>query len=421
MSWKYLRARKKGNGLSFMTLISVLGLSLGVAALIIVLSVMGGFEQDLKGRMLRGSPHLEILADNALAGFSLKEFPLARFQEVYKDAVGIEPFTQADIVLKQGQHVSSGVMFGIEPTGGSLWGYKDSMVEGQLVDIGKLHAPLIEVDGKGANLPGIVLGDKLAHQLSAEIGDEVSVLSPQTLASSSSAMSGATMTRSYVVVGIFRTGLFNYDSKWAVVSLDEGRKFLQDYDPSMDEDQYVSGIGINAVNPIAIEKLAERIKPFQGLKSLTWKEANSSLILALKLEKFSMGSILMLIVLVAAFSISGTMMMSVFHRKREVCLLRSLGMTKTKIVRLFLIQAQVIAMVGISLGLGFGLVVCTVIYQLRFFKFPPPFEMLKIFPIKFLPVEYAVICLFAWMLSLIGACYPAWIASKHDPSRGLRY
>src|SRR5262249_27411743 len=146
----------------------------------------------------------------------------------------------------------------------------------------------------------------------------------------------------YVVVGKFRTGLFNYDAKWAVVSLDEGRKFMPDYDESLDRDEYVTGVAMNVKDPTRIQAVVDRVfshpppdpQPEPLLKDLeppSWEKANKSLLFALKLEKFAMGSILMLIVVVAAFSISGTMMMTVFHKRGQVSLLRSLGMNRTEI------------------------------------------------------------------------------------------
>ncbi len=404
-----------------MTTISILGVTLGVFSLIIVLSVMGGFEQDLKSKMLRGEPHLEILAENAAAGFSLKKYPMQLFQQMYPSATGLAPFTQSDVVLKQGKHLSSVVLFGIDPEiGASIWAVDESMTQGKLADVGNLHMPLITNEGERAQWPGIVLGDNLALQLGADVGDEVVILSPD-IASSGTIIGGGTITRSYVVVGLFHTGLFNYDSKWAVVSLSEGRKFMSEYDPSLDDDEYVTGIGVNSPEPMQIETYFEPLKKVQGLQGKTWKTSNSALLFALKLEKYTMGSILMLIVLVAAFSISGTMMMTVYHKKRQICLFRSLGMTQADIGRLYLAQGFTIGTVGIILGLALGLGGCFLLQALRFADLPANLLSLRSLPVRFLPYDYAVICGSAWILSLIGAFYPALIASRQNSSQGLRY
>jgi lipoprotein-releasing system permease protein len=421
IAWRNLASRKNRHGLSFMTIVSIFGVTLGVAVLIIVLSVMGGFEHELKQKMLKGQPHLEVFAENALAGFSLQKYPISTFKKRMPEAAAIEPFTQADVVLKQGKHMAAVVLFGVDPKfDRHLWGFNDAMVGGRLEDIGTTHYPIIRFEKDNMKLPGIVLGDGLAEQLGADLGDEIVVLSPAA-ASSSQLIGGGTISRHYVLAGTFHTGLFNYDGKWAVVSLDEGRKFMADYDPSLDEEQYVSGVAINSKDPYDIDKLAAKVKKMNGLVATTWKDSNAALLFALKLEKYTMGAILMLIVLVAAFSISGTMMMTVFHKKRQVCLLRSIGMSKLEVARLFMMQGMAIGLVGILIGLAIGVSACVLIYQLRYVEMPTNIMSLRALPVKFLPLEYGIICLSAWGLSLFGAVYPALIASHQNPSSGLRY
>lgn len=422
MAWRNLVARKGRHGLSFMTVISIAGVTVGVSALIIVLSVMGGFEQELKRKMLKGQPHLEIMNPQALAGFPLKDYPLQLFRDQVPEATGIEAFTQADVVLKQGKHLSPVVLFGVDPKGEEhLWGFNDAMVEGKLADIGKEHLPILTTEGEASRWPGVVLGQTLATQLGADIGDEITILSPSAATSASTALGGGTITRHYVVVGTFATGLFNFDSKWAVVSLAEGRKFMTDYDPSMDADAYVSGVAINVKEPYNVSEFADRIKKVTKLDAKTWQDTNSALLFALKLEKFTMGSILMLIVLVAAFSISGTMMMTVFHKKRQVALLRSLGMSQRNIAKLFLAQGAAIGGVGIVFGVSFGLTVCFFLDEMRVKSMKMDLFYLKSLPVKYLPTDYLVICSVALILSLLGAVYPALTAARHNASQGLRY
>ncbi len=429
-----------------MTWVSIIGVAVGVAALVIVLSVMGGFEKDLKNKMLRGAPHLEVVsAASSLAGFSLLEHPLTAFESVFADAQVIAPYTQSDVVMKRGKHIYPAVLFGVDSGRVSPWGYSQAMVDGEIDSINSTHRPLITLDNEKAKWPGIVLGSKLAEHLSADLGDEISILSPGAALSTRTAISGGTVVRHFVVTGVFHTGLFNYDTKWAVVNLSEGRKFMQDYDPSLDADRFVTGVAINTLKPFDVDELKDRLTSFQGLVGQSWKDSNASLIFALKLEKFTMGSILMLIVLVAAFSISGTMMMTVHHKRQQVSLLRSIGMTQKDIVKLFVLQGFTISSVGIGLGLAFGILTCTLMsffsrireidpmdlaaslpwdhdWLYAFFHwFYGVAEALRFFPVKFLPVEYVVICLFAWLLGILGASYPAWTAARQDPSSGLRY
>jgi lipoprotein-releasing system permease protein len=148
---------------------------------------------------------------------------------------------------------------------------------------------------------------------------------------------------------------------------------------------------------------------------------NKSLLFALKLEKFTMGSILMLIVLVAAFSISGTMIMTVFHKKGQVSILRSLGMTQGEIARLFLAHGFTIGTVGVAFGLLGGVGICYLIKSTHVFPLPEGIYYLRTLPVKFLPFEYFVICVCAWMFALLASTYPAIAASRQNPSDGVRY
>ncbi len=403
-----------------MTVVSIFGVAIGVAALIIVLSVMAGFEQDLTNKMLAGEPHLEVTAQNAAAGFSLRQYPVSGFRQTFPEALDAEAYIEADVVLKQGKHLAGVNLFGVDHTRDShLWGFGDAMTSGAIKNVGSMHAPLVSEDPT-QQWPGIVLGDDLALTLGAHIGDKIVALSPQG-ATSGGSLTGATVARTYVLVGTFRTGLFNYDAKWAVVSLAEGRKFMADYDVSLDEEEFVSGVAMNFADPYVVSDMVSRVNQFAGLQALTWQMTNKSLLFALKLEKFAMGAILMLIVVVAAFSISGTMMMTVFHKRLQVSLLRSIGMTRTDVRRLFMMHGFTIGAVGILAGAAVGVGVCYLISYFKFVQLPEGIYYLKSLPVRFLPVNYVIISVLALLFSLIAATYPALTAARQDPSRGLRY
>ncbi len=422
---RHFAVKRDRLGLSFMTIISVFGVTIGVAALIVVLSVMGGFEAELKRKMLVGRPHLELIsATHPTAGFSLKQYPLSLFEKIYPEASTIEPFTQADVVVKRRKMMSPIELYGIDPDQkGHNWGFSNSIVEGDIADLKKLHKLKYATDAVGSKgLPGIIVGEDLAMQLGADVGDELTVLSPQL--NSGTILGGGTISRRFALVGKFRSELFNFDLRWAVTSIDEGRKFLPDYDESLDQERYVTGVAIDFKDPMDIDKYSGRIKnrsDVKDIKTLTWQEVNKSLLFALKLEKFAMGSILMLIVLVAAFSISGTMMMMVFHKRNEICCLRSLGMSKKDVTRLFLTHGAVIGVLGIVFGFIVGLGLCTLIYFRHDISLPEGVYVLKALPVRFLPVEYLVIAAAALLLIIVSAIYPAVTAARQDPGTGLRY
>ena len=231
------------------------------------------------------------------------------------------------------------------------------------------------------------------------------MLSPQA-ASGAVIFSGGTISRTYVVVGIFASRMFDYDSKWAIVNLDEGRKFIPDYDPSLDEEEFVTGIAFSVEDPLVVGDLKKRIENSADFSAITWQDTNSALLFALQLEKYTMGAILMLIVLVAAFSISGTMMMTVFHKKTQVCLLRSIGMTQKDIARLYLIQGLIIGVVGTIIGVALGLAICFALYQLRYMDVPSSLLSVRNLPVRFLPLEYGVISVMALLMTMVGASIP---------------
>jgi lipoprotein-releasing system permease protein len=422
LAWRQFIARRQGGGLSFMTVVSIAGVAIGVGALVLVLSVMGGFESDLRRKMLSGEPHLEVIsATNALGGFSLKEYPIASFKKLIPEALAIEPFVTSDVVLKRRGFVTAAILIGVrrEMEGTKLWAFDDSFSQGEFADLFKKRKPDIpQQAGVFDELPGIALGSKLALQIGADVGDEITVISPQ--ASPSTALAGGTLARRYVVTSKIMTGQVSYDSKWTVASLEEGRYFMPDYDPSLATDEYVTGVAVNVPNPMAIDQVASRLKKWADLSPKTWQMTNKSLLFALKLEKFTMGAILMLIVLVAAFSISGTMIMTVFHKRGQVSILRSLGMSQREVLQLFLAHGLVIGTVGVAFGLGFGLLACHLIQFTKLFPLPEGIYHLRMLPVKFLPFEYGVICVCAWGFALIASAYPALAASRQNPSDGVR-
>lgn len=426
MAWRQLRSVRARvlpgtRGLSFMTTMSIAGVATGVMALVVVLSVMAGFEADLRRKMLVGQPHVEVMAENAVAGFSLKEHPVGQIARAVPEALRLEPFTEADVVIKRKRFMSSATLFGIDPAiGASNWGFNNAFIRGGLDQLGGHQVARGRVKNAA---PGIALGDQLADQLQVEVGDELVVLSPQT--GVGSILGGGTLSRTFVVTGIFSTGMFNYDSKWAVTDLDEGRRFMADFDESLAVDQFVSGIAFSLRDPMRVDRVKQSFEralgASSGLRLQTWQEANKSLLFALKLEKFAMGSILMLVVVVAAFSISGTMMMTVFHKRGHVSLMRALGMTRRDILRLYVIQGVVIGVTGALLGLAAGILLCLAVEFTRGVPLPADIYYLKVLPVRFLPVDYLVIVLAALGFSFAAAAYPAWVAAGQDPGSGLRY
>ena len=425
MAWRYLIVRKKGSGLSFMTVVSILGIAIGVMVLIVVMSVMGGFGDDWHKKMLAGTPHLEITAVNSLLGFSLNKYPVEELSKKVKNPQIIQPYIQSDVILKHSKYIQPVVLFGIDPTQSEYpWSFGKPQIEQNHPDflmLTKNHKPILS--SEDSSYPGIILGEGLARNLNVSEGDEIKILNPQNVISSGSMLTEGVVSKTYVVVGIFFTGSSDYDNKWAVTSIDNARKFLLDYDTGLDAERYVSGVAINVEDPFSVGSIKNMFhsedKKYDELKVITWQETNSALLFALKLEKYTMGSILMLIVLVAAFSISCTLMMTVYHKRAQLSLLRAIGMSKEQVIKLFLSHGFVISSVGILIGLLCGIGLCFLISWVKFVSLPHGLYYLRYLPVKFIPWSYVVICVCSWILSLIAAVYPAYIGASKSPVEGL--
>ncbi len=401
-----------------MTWVSICGVGIGVASLIVVLSVMGGFSSDLQSKLLKGKPHMEIVAKNVQAGFSLVDSPMSSFQKKLKGAESVEAFIRTDVVLKIENKLATAELFGVDPKRKShLWAFDQFMVDGEISSIGKKHIAVLSSDSN--RYPGIVLGSALAAKLGVGYGDKLTIVTPQS-AVDVVFSSSSTFQRHYIVTGVFSSNLFKYDQSWAVVSLDSARKHMVDYDTYLDEEKFITGIATKISDPFKIDEYASRVQQ-KGLKTMTWKDFNKSYLVALRLEKYSMSIVLALIVLVAAFSISGTMAMTVYFRRGQIALLRSLGMTEGNLLGLYVLQGLFIGAVGLIIGLILGLGVCFGIYAFDFIELPQGVYYLKKLPIKFLPFEYMVICAGALLMTLLAALFPAFFASRQNTSSGLRF
>ena len=407
LAWRNLRNPHRGLGLSVMTNVSIAGVAMGVLALVVVLSIMGGLARSLKESMYRGMPHVEVrMRENPMHGFSLLEYPLSFFKQKFPQAQAIVPYVQADVVLKNDRHLSTATLFAIDPAvSKKIWGFQKPI---------SMQGRAITATAQG-QLPAIMVGSDLSYQLGVDVGDELVILNASAIAHAGSNVSAS--ARTFRVVGIFTTGLFNYDEKWAVVPFKEGRKFLPDYDPSLEAEKYVSGVALNFHNP---DKVEEQTDTLQGspLQAVSWKESNASVMFALKLERFAMGAILLLIILVASFSISSTMMMTVFYRRSQIALLRAIGLCRVKTFQVFLLQGLLIGVLGATIGMLLGLLVLLVIDKMPI-PLPTDIYVLKSLSVRFLWRDYLVIGILALFLSSLSATYPASVAALASPSKGL--
>jgi lipoprotein-releasing system permease protein len=406
---RYLKAKRKSTFISLITLISVAGVALGVMALIIVLAVMTGFEEDLKEKILGTNAHIVVLNG---AG------AMQDYQELLKKVQGIDgvvaatPFIYNQVMLSSGKNVSGVVLRGIDvASDAKVTNLHKSMVEGSLQAL----------DDKAAKIPGLVIGKELAKNLGLMQGDTVDVISPMGNITPFGMMP---KLRHFQIAGIFNTGMFEYDSTLAYVSLGEAQNFLALGDA-------VTGIQLRVRDVYKTGALSKVINRELGppYYARDWMQMNKNILFALKTEKSVMFIILTLIVLVAAFGIASTLFMVVMEKTRDIAILKSMGATSRSIMRIFVFEGVIIGVLGTVLGVLSGLLVALnlepivgLVQKVTGFElFSKDIYYLDHFPSLVIPSDVILISITAVLISFAATLYPSWAASRLSPAEALRY
>jgi len=406
---RYLKAKRKSTFISLITLISVAGVALGVMALIIVLAVMTGFEEDLKDKILGTNAHIVVLNG---AG------AMQDFREILKKVQGIDgvvaatPFIYNQVMLSSGRNVSGVVLRGIDvASDAKVTNLHKSIVEGSLQSL----------EDASAQTPGLVIGKELAKNLGLILGDSVDVISPMGNITPFGMMP---KLRHFRVDGIFNTGMFEYDSTLAYVSLSEAQKFLGLGDS-------VTGIQLKVRDVYKTGELAKVINRELGppYHARDWMQMNKNILFALKTEKSVMFIILTLIVLVAAFGIASTLFMVVMEKTRDIAILKSMGATSRSIMRIFVFEGVLIGVFGTIAGVLSGLLVALNLEPIvdlvkrvtGFELFSKDIYYLDHFPSLVVPSDVVLISITAVLISFAATLYPSWAASRLSPAEALRY
>lgn len=403
---RYTRAKQRSGFISFISMTSMLGVALGVMALITVLSVMNGFEEQLRDKILGMASHVTISEyQNAL-----HEWPeLGERLNKTDGVVGWAPFVRAEVMLSVNQRVSGGLLRGVLPS-----------KEGDVSDIGeKMTAgQLSALKPKGF---GIVLGAELARHLQVGVGDKVTVITPQLTPTPAGILP---RLRRFKVVGLFEVGMYEYDRNLAFIHIDDGSKLLR-------LNGGVSGIRVKLNDmfraPYVSREMAQSLTP--NYRITNWTMEHSNFFKAIKTEKRVMFIILMLIVAVAAFNIVSTLVMVVTDKQSEIAILRTLGFTPSSIMGVFMVQGTLIGLIGTVFGMlagvGLALNVETIVPAIEeFFHvqfLPAEIYYISDLPSKLVWSDVTTIATYSFVLSLISTIYPAWQASRVNPAEALRY
>ncbi len=346
ISLRYLRARRKQVFVSIITFISIAGIFLGVAALIIVLAVMNGFETDLRNKILGINSHILIMEYSG----AMRDHPRVMREAVQvPGVVAATPFIYSQAMLKRGGSVTGIVLRGLSTEDALKVINLGKIREGRFEDLANEKRNLPALKPEPADLPGILIGRELAKNLGVFLHETVHVVSPSGLATP---MGMVPRMKPFLVVGIFESGFFEYDSTLAFISLKHCQEFL-----GMGET--VTGIEIRVDDIYKADRIAKQIEQKLGFPywGRNWMEMNKNLFAALKLEKRVMFIILSLIVLVAAFNIISALIMIVMEKNKDIAILKTMGATRAGIMKIFVFQGLIVGAIGTLLGCIAGLAV----------------------------------------------------------------
>ena len=418
VSLRYLRAKRKQVFVSVITFISVAGIFLGVAALIIVLAVMNGFETDLRNKILGINSHIVLMEYNG----TMKQYPqVIKNIENVPGVVAATPFIYSQAMVKSGNSASGVVLRGLQVESAFQVITLGKMKEGKMDFLQVDRRPAEQIDPNLVDLPGIIIGKELAKNLGIFLYEPISIVSPTGMVTP---MGMIPRMKRFLVVGIFDSGFYEYDSTLAFLSLKDCQEFLNMGD-------LVTGVEIRVNDIYKADVIAKTIERKLGFPywARNWMEMNKNLFAALRLEKRVMFIILSLIVLVAAFNIITTLIMVVMEKNKDIAILKSMGATARSIMKIFILQGVIIGVIGTLLGALGGITVALNLSKISLFVenllgikiLPGDVYYLSELPSRINYGDVAIIIAGSLAICFLSTIYPSWRASKLDPAEALRY
>lgn len=409
---RYTRAKRKNHFISFISLTSMIGIALGVAALIIVLSVMNGFQKDLRTRILGVASHLEITGSNN----TLENWPSIAESALKREHVlASAPYITAQAMLSYGQGVQGAIIRGVLPA-----------TEDKVADLGK-SMKVGNLNDLLAGEFGIILGADLSYNLGAQMGDKVVVMAPQGQFTPAGVVP---RLKQFTVVGLFSSGMQEYDAGLALIHMDDAAKLYR-------MENKVSGVRLKLDDLFIAPSMAASISkdlnrssnPAGAYYVTDWTQQHANFFKAVQMEKRVMFIILTLIVAVAAFNIVSTLVMAVTDKRADIAIMRTFGASPASIMVIFIVQGALIGVIGTLIGAVFGVIVALNIDVIIPFiegLFHIQFLSKDVYQISEVPSDLIwsdvfTIVIVSFILSLLATLYPSWRASKINPAEALRY
>ncbi|MEI7613294.1 MAG: lipoprotein-releasing ABC transporter permease subunit [Betaproteobacteria bacterium] len=403
---RYTRAKRRNQFVSFISMISMLGIALGVAALIVVLSVMNGFQTELRGRILAVVSHIQI---TGATGEMSDWQGVAQQTEKQPGVISAAPFVQAQGMLSFGQSVRGAMVRGIVPD-----------LEDKVADF-RSHMKEGTYDSLTADSFNIVLGRDLARALGVFVGDKVTVIAPQGVVTPAGVVP---RLKTFTVSGLFEVGMFEYDNGLALIHMEDAQRLYRMEDR-------VSGVRLKLDDlfqaPTIARQLANTLNTAAYISD--WTRSHANFFRAVQIEKNMMFIILSLIVAVAAFNIVSTLVMAVTDKQADIAILRTLGASPGSVMAIFMVQGALIGFIGLGLGIVGGITLAlNVDVVVPFIEkiLGTQFMSKEVYYISNLPSELqwkdvTTITGVSFVLSLVATIYPSWRASRVNPAEALRY